>query len=152
MRKDYGSIANENKASNGNASKFEPDAVLRDLIGENPNMKTYRSVGRRLGELIQRKNPFTPAYFINVLAGRMDIGKPLYLALRTYWMHRNGVHPPFAGACEPVNAKALMGQVEEGAYILTSSIRCANPNCQTPFVPKVPWQRYCCTECRRKKR
>lgn len=136
--------------SGAQGHKFEPKEILLELLGEEPSTRTVRQVGRRLAELIERDYPFTPSYIYNVISDppRQDIGGPLEQALLAAWGAENGVRPDYATACVNVTVKALPGQIEEGAYILGESTRCANPKCMAPFYPRTWNHKYCCKSCR----
>lgn len=129
--------------------KFDPMEVLRELVPEGAKTSHTRHVGRMLAKLIRRKKPFTASYIYNIFSGAVIMGSPLYRSLRAYWMAQNGVRPPIAGAYENITTRAIPGTVETGSYILGNSKRCANRRCMHPFVPVVPWQKYCSEACRK---
>lgn len=131
------------------SQKFDPVETLRGLIGESARTKHVEKIGRMLARLIRRDHAFTASYLYNVLSGAQEVGKPLRLALRAYWMAGLGARPKHAGAYEPIELKAIPGNVETGAYVLSHSKRCGNRQCMHPFIPTVPWQKYCSAECRR---
>lgn len=120
-----------------------------ELIGDAPRTKDLERIGIMLQKLVRRKKPFTAGYFYNIISGEQNLGAPLARALRAYWMSQNGVRPPIAGAYENIAARAIPGTVETGSYILGDSKRCANRRCMHPFVPVVPWQKYCSEACRK---
>jgi hypothetical protein len=47
-----------------------------------------------------------------------------------------------------VRVYAKPGMVEDGSVLLGSSQPCKRPGCKVRIVPKVPWGKYCSTECR----
>jgi hypothetical protein len=131
------------------SKKFDAEEMMAELVGDHPKKSDLTTLGRGLADLVHRHEPFTPAYFYNWRAGTMKIGAPLRDALRAYWMAGNGVMPPYAGAFQPIQLKALNGNIEPGSYVLAGSVRCGHRACNTPFVPVTPNQLYCCAFCRK---
>ena len=61
------------------------------------------------------------------------------------YMIDNGHH--LIAKSTPTNVMAY-GNIKPGSLILANSRPCAYAACVVHFVPRVPWQRFCSTDCR----
>jgi hypothetical protein len=137
----------------GSGHRFNPRTFLIELVGDFNSLERRKKVAKLLANRIRRSQPFSESYIYNVAAGIQEASPrgELYLALRSVWMHKHEGHP-IAGAYEPVEVRAIPARVETRSLILSRSVRCENIRCNIPFVPVVPWQKFCCKECREETR
>ncbi|MCB0207695.1 MAG: hypothetical protein KDJ52_00105 [Anaerolineae bacterium] len=128
-------------------------AVYREIYGDpgNPGkMKNLDELAATLSKIAQRDKPWTARYLNALLLGHkgFSITEELELALYTL-AGRLDDQPPLQARARPIQVLTING-VLPGSIVLGHTKRCAG--CQIPIVPTVPWQKYCCPECRAKTR
>lgn len=128
-----------------NLSKFDPQEVLINMIGEHPSPKARRRACKTLAEIVGRSDPFSIAYIENIHSGRWKPGASgkLYAALRAVWEHQQGGHP-ILGAYSPRSVWVIPDNVPPNAIILGKARNCRY--CGIPFVGVIHNQEYCCKQ------
>jgi len=109
-------------------------------------MKNLAELAATLSKLAKRDKPWSGRYLNGVIMGHAGITASAEL---------NQAMAMLAGQIDgqaPLQAQArpmellVVNDIIPGAIVLGSSVRC--PGCQSPIVPRVPWQKYCTPECR----
>jgi len=106
----------------------------------------HQDIADRLSALAGRKTPWTQRYIVSVKNGRVDPSQSMIWAIKALGYMIDDGHFLIAQS-RPVDVLAY-GEVTPGAVVLPDSRACAYVACNVVFVPRVPWQRYCCPDCR----
>jgi hypothetical protein len=109
----------------------------------------YKEVAKRLSALARKQPPWGWRYIQCVEKGTLAPSQKLTRAVFSLGATLDGV-PTLVANTEPVQVYARPGTVRPGSIILGESRACARPGCPVSFIPRVPWQKYCSSECRRK--
>ena len=104
----------------------------------------------RLSELAGREKPWTAKYLNSLINqnGNFRVTEELQIALNALAGQLDN-EPPLKAFVKKIKAFGLNGDVREGSIVTGTSKRCKG--CFVLFVGKVPWQKYCCRDCRKKK-
>lgn len=110
-------------------------------------MNNLAELGQTLARLINRPTPFGARQLNGAMCGHkgMAVTVELTTALNILAGKLDGQNPLQANA-KPIQLLALNGSVLPGSVVLGKTVRCHG--CQTPIIPRVPWQKYCTRECR----
>lgn len=131
----------------------------RTRVGEG-RVGVYELAARQLwraapGELRKRRNgrygrgAWTWRYVQGVAAGTIRASEDFGLAVRRLAEALDGKMVEHTGMREVV-VLAREEDVGEGAVVLGRARRCEGLGCRVRFVPRVPWQRFCSAECRKR--
>jgi len=114
-------------------------------------LKNLDELGSRLAALVSKEKPFAARYLNGVLLGHkgMAPSAELQQAMAIMAGQMDGQHPLQAVA-SPVGVLGINGNIRPGSVVLGKSVLC--PGCNLWFVPRVPWQKYCTTDCGRQYR
>jgi hypothetical protein len=99
-------------------------------------------LGERLAATIGKEPAWDYKTLDNVIHNRKPPTDELLTAIRQYGAVVDGQNLLIAKS-HLNEVYTLNGNVERGAFIFHKSKRCANPECQLPFVPNVPWRTHC---------
>lgn len=114
-------------------------------------LKNLAEMAETLSRLVGKTPAWTARYLNGILKGHKGfaISVDLEKALHALAGRIEGQHP-LQALVKPVNVFSINGHVKAGSIILGETKPCHG--CHTPIVPRVPWQKYCCPECRVKNR
>lgn len=118
-------------------------------VDEGHKRQNLEELGQRMAKIIGRKEPWSYRALNGVFNGQsgFSLTAEMEKALLALTLRMDG-GSPWQALIKPVQVYSLNGHVQPGSIILGESRRCEG--CQVLFVPKVPWQRYCCQDCRKK--
>lgn len=120
-------------------------------IEQTGRLRNLAEMAETLSKLVGKEPPWTDRYLNGVIKGHKGfaISTEMERALHALAGRIEGQHP-LQALTQPVQVLSINGYVKPGSIILGKTKRCER--CQTPIVPRVPWQRYCCKECRDNKK
>jgi len=121
------------------------EGTLEPLLAGLPKTKRDQEIVERISALVGREPPWSRTIYHLVRAGHKPPSPAFGSAVLAFAYSLDGVHPLRAQAT-PVEVLAV-GDVLPGALVLSDSRRCESPTCAVPFVPRVPWQRFCSRDC-----
>lgn len=125
-------------------------SIYIELYGplESPGkMKNLEELATTLSTLAGRERPWTARYLVSLLNGNTGFKVTHDLEVALYALAgRLDNQPPLQALIVEIRAYSINGNVQAGSVILGVSRRCHR--CQTLFVGRVPWQKYCAPECR----
>ena len=130
--------------------------MLSELIrglGHEPaliNVDALQTIADKLSAVAGKEPGWSWRYLRNVLNRNMFASQKLVEAIFALGATIDGV-PDIVASAKPVQVLAV-GNIVPGAVILADSKPCARPGCPVSFVPRVPVQRYCSTQCAKKMR
>lgn len=126
-------------------------SIYEDIYGPldttKDKIKNLDRLARRLSRLIGHKPFWTGRYLNGILLGHKGFGvtRELATAMQSLADRLDDTNPLQARLTEVHAVYSLNGNVQAGDIILGSRKSCEG--CSTWFVPRVPWQIYCCPEC-----
>lgn len=106
----------------------------------------HQAIADKLNAIAQPKKPWSQRYIVSVRNGKVEPSQAMIWAIRALAYSLDDT-PLIVARSKPVQVLAA-GQVHQSAVILGDSKPCGFAGCPVQFVPVVPWQRYCCSECR----
>lgn len=121
--------------------------ALHPAVNGLGHVALYKEIAKRLSVIAQKQPPWGWRYIQGVEKGTIAPSQKLTRAVFTLGATLDGV-PALVADTEPVQVYARPGAVRPGSIILGESKTCARPGCPVSFIPKVPWQKYCCSDCR----
>jgi hypothetical protein len=106
-------------------------------------------LGRQMASVVGRAEPWSYRALNGVLNGHkgFTLTQEMQTALYALTARMDGTSP-WQALIKPVQTYSINGHVQPGSIILGESQRCQG--CMALIVPKVPWQKYCCPECRQR--
>lgn len=109
-------------------------------------LKNLTELAATLSTLAAREKPWSGRYLNGVIMGHSGINSSAELnqAIEILAGQLDG-QAPLQARARPMQLLVVNG-ITPGSVVLGHSVRC--PGCQTPIVPRVPWQKYCTRECR----
>jgi hypothetical protein len=123
--------------------------ALRPAVNGLGHVALYKEIARRLSAVARKQPPWGWRYIQGVEKGTIVPSQKLARAVYSLGATLDGV-PTLVANTEPVQVYARPGSVRPGSIILGESKTCARPGCPVSFIPKVPWQKFCSSECRGK--
>ena len=123
--------------------------ALRPSVNCLGHVALYKEIARRLSAVARKQPPWGWRYIQGVEKGTIAPSKKLGRAVFSLGATLDGV-PALVADTEPVQVYARPGAVRPGSIILGESKTCARPSCPVSFIPRVPWQKFCSSECRGK--
>lgn len=125
-------------------------SIYEELYGpvDGPGkMKNLEELAGTLSDLVKRERPWTARYLVSLLNGNAGFKVTHDLEVALYALAgRLDNQPPLQAHIVEIRAYSINGNVQAGSIVLGVSRRC--PRCQTLFVGRVPWQKYCTADCR----
>lgn len=109
----------------------------------------HQHLADQLSRIANHNPPWTGRYVQSVASGTLKPSTAFALAVDAYSAGLDDV-PQLVAYTVRVMVFAPPGHVQDGAIVLGVSRPCLWPGCTTVFVPRVPWQRYCCADLHRK--
>ncbi len=122
--------------------------TLKPALGGQGRVAFYEQVATRLSAVVDKQPSWGWRYVRSVEAGTVKPSRKFTRAVLGLGATLDGVPAPVADA-RPVQVYARPGTIRPGSLILSASTTCARPACTLSFVPRVPWQKYCCPNCRK---
>ena len=123
--------------------------ALRPSVNGLGHVALYKEIARRLSAVARKQPPWGWRYIQGVEKGTITPSRKLTRAVFSLGATLDGV-PALVADTEPVQVYARPGAVRPGSIILGESKTCARPGCPVSFIPRVPWQKFCSSECRGK--
>jgi hypothetical protein len=120
---------------------------LRPIFQEHGSVALWTEIARQMNNVNQGRAPWTWRYMLQVYNGNL---KPSARFMRAAMVLEQQLESssPLAASAQALIAFTIAGRVKPGSIILGSSRTCERQGCNTSYVPVVPWQRFCCKECR----
>lgn len=116
--------------------------LLEQILEHADHKELYTDMAERLSKIARKDPAWSWRYVQSVSAGTVEPSKRFSKAVDTLAVTFDGMPATFARS-SPVTVYAETGTVTEGALVMASSRRCANPTCTVVFVPNVPWRKLC---------
>lgn len=126
--------------------------MIREL-GHEPTLisvDALQVIADKLSAIAGKEPGWSWRYLRNVLNSKLRASEKLIGAILALGATIDGV-PDIVASATPVQVLAV-GNVAPGAVILADSKPCNRPSCPVLFVPRVPSQRYCSPDCKKKMR
>ena len=123
--------------------------ALRPILDGQGRVAFYEQVAVQLSAIVDKQPPWGWRYVRSVEAGTVKPSRKFCRAVYGLGATLDGLHPMVVDT-QPVQVYAQPGTIRPGSLILAESKICASPGCTLSFVPRVPWQKYCCPDCRKK--
>ena len=108
---------------------------------------TLELIAKELSELVGKFPFWGWRYLSGVLNAKERASANLTQAIFAWGAILDG-RPAILTNRQETTVFAEPGQLHPGAVVLAASKRCANPKCRVAFVPVVPFQKFCRTQCR----
>ncbi|HXV98622.1 MAG TPA: hypothetical protein VEC93_09370 [Anaerolineae bacterium] len=107
--------------------------------------RNLEELGWRMAKIIGRSEPWSYRALNGVLNGQSgyNLTEEMQRALQALTVQMDG-GSPLQALIKPIQAYSINGHVKAGSIILGESRRCET--CQVLFVPRVPWQKFCCPD------
>lgn len=128
--------------------------MLSELIrefGHEPTLipvDALQIIADKLSAVAGKEPGWSWRYLRNVLNNNMLASRKLISAILALGATVDGV-PDMVARARSVQVLAA-GHVVPGAVILADSKPCSRPGCPVHFVPRVPSQRYCSPDCKKR--
>jgi hypothetical protein len=111
-------------------------------------VEEMQGIADRLSQMAGKSPAWGWRYLRNFLNKKIEASPKLIDAIMRLGMTVDDT-PALLVMTEPVTVRAF-GKVKPGSVILADSRPCGRPGCRVEFVPRVPWQRFCSGECRKR--
>lgn len=117
----------------------------RDIWGD----AAKNEIAVLLSQVARKDPPWGGLYVHNFMTGGVQAGRVFKAAIVGLAAMIDGM-PLHLVQGKPVQITAL-GNVRPGSLVYSDSQKCKRLACPVHFIPRVPWQRYCSPECRKRK-
>ncbi len=117
-----------------------------ELRGDLGTVAFYDMLARKLSRIVRKEPAWTWRYVQGVHAGSIGPSKLFASAVNAVGAVLDEVPAALSYTVE-VRVLAPPGLVQAGSLLLGTSRECARPGCRVVFVPRVPWGKYCSSEC-----
>ena len=124
---------------------------ILDDGGKRVAVSDLEDVAIGLSQLVGKVPAWGWRYLQGVLNGSIGASVKLVQAIMEWGAVLDGQPAVLANTVD-ASVRAREGQLHPGAVVLAGSTRCGHQGCKVAFVPRVPWQFYCCDGCRKKAR
>ena len=116
--------------------------LLDEILKHVDHKDLYTDMASRLSKIARKEPAWGWRYVQSVASGTVQPSRKFAKSVDALAVTFDGVPVPFAKS-SPITVYAETGAIMEGALVMGSSRRCANPTCTVMFVPNVPWRKLC---------